>query len=269
MSRSWAGKTVLVTGGSSGLGQAIATAFAGRGAAVTIAARHAPQLEAATADIRAASGTSVTSVVADVTVDEDVRKMIHFIRQSHGRLDVLVNCAGRSARGALRDVTPDEFRALVELNVIGLARCTQVALPLLLEARGSVVNIGSLAAKAASRFMGAYAPTKHAVAAYSQQLRLELAEHGLHVLLVCPGPIAGSKPRDYSPAELAGLPESARQPGAGVKVAGIPAASLAEKIVHACERRKPELVVPGSARLVFALAQLSPRLGDYLIRKLT
>jgi short-subunit dehydrogenase len=139
----------------------------------------------------------------------------------------------------------------------------------LLASGGHMVNIGSLAAKSASRFMGPYAASKFAVAAYSQQLRLELGERGLHVLLVCPGPIASSEPRAHSAAELAALPESARRPGAGVKVRPIDPDLLAGRILRACERRDPELIVPGKARLLFALSQLSPRLGDWLVRRFT
>jgi short-subunit dehydrogenase len=117
--------------------------------------------------------------------------------------------------------------------------------------------------------MGAYAATKHAVSAYSQQLRLEMGDKGVHVLLVSPGPIARDQPREVSPETTASLPPSARKPGAGVKVNLLRPEGLAEQILRACERRKPELVVPGRARLVFAISALWPRLGDWVIRKMS
>jgi short-subunit dehydrogenase len=117
--------------------------------------------------------------------------------------------------------------------------------------------------------MGAYSATKHAVSAYSQQLRLELGDRGLHVLLVSPGPIARDEPRSYGDDKLASLPPSARKPGAGVKVTLLRPEKLAEQIVQACERRKPELVVPGKARIVFAISALWPTLGDWIIRKMS
>jgi short-subunit dehydrogenase len=132
-----------------------------------------------------------------------------------------------------------------------------------------VVNIGSLAAKSASRWVGAYPATKHAVAAYSQQLRLELGPEGLHVLLVCPGPIARSGDRLYPLEGLEDVPERARRPGAGVKVKAIPPEWLARAILKACEHRDPDLVVPGKARLLFAISQLWPRLGDWLVLRNT
>ena len=165
-----------------------------------------------------------------------------------GRLDVLVNNAGRSARGQAIDTTPEEFAELMDLNFIALVRCTRAAMPHLLASHGHLVNIGSLAGKTAARYMGAYSATKYAVSAYSQQLRLELGPQGLHVLLVSPGPIARDEPRSTPARKSASLPPSARKPGGGVKVGLLKSDRLAEQILRACERRKPELVVPGRAR---------------------
>jgi uncharacterized protein len=131
------------------------------------------------------------------------------------------------------------------------------------------VNIGSLAAKSASRWVGAYPATKHAVAAYSQQLRLELGPQGLHVLLVCPGPIAREGSRLYPLEGMEDVPERARHPGAGVRARAISPEALAKAILRACERRRPELVMPGYFRLLFALGHLSPRLGDWLVLRMT
>jgi short-subunit dehydrogenase len=162
---------------------------------------------------------------------------------------------------------------MLDLNLGGVVRMTRAAVPHLVRERGSVVNIGSLAGKSAARYMGAYPASKFALSAYSQQLRLELGPQGLHVLLVCPGPIARDEARDPDIGRIRGdgqeLPASARRPGAGVKVRLLRPEDLAEQIVRACERRRPELIVPGKARLLFTLASLSPRLGDWLIVRMT
>lgn len=259
----WQAKVVLVTGGSSGLGRVIADAFAAAGAKVVIAALEADAVRQA-ADEMAQAGCDVLGVHADITRQEDVDRLFCEALDRFGRLDALVNNAGRSMRGKLIDTTPEQFRDLIELNLIALVRCTRAAVPHLLEQRGHVVNIGSLAAKSSARWVGAYPATKHAVAAYSQQLRLELGPEGLHVLLVCPGPIARKDPRLYPLEGLEGLPDRARAPGAGVKVKGIPPQTLATAILKACQRRRPELVIPAKARLLFAISQLCPRLGDWL-----
>jgi len=180
---------------------------------------------------------------------------------------VLVNNAGRSMRGAVLDTTPDQFRELMELNLIALVRCTRAAMGHLLSVRGHVVNIGSLAAKSAARWVGAYPATKFAVAAYSQQLRLELGPQGLHVLLVCPGPVERKDARLYPLEGLENIPERARAPGAGVRVPAIAPQKLAAAILSACERRRPELVLPAKARWLFAVSQLWPALGDWIVRR--
>ena len=269
---SWQGKVVVVTGGSSGLGKAIAAAFAAHGAQVVIAARRADAL-AAVADELLAKGREVAAVAADITRPEDVERLFAKTIERFGRLDVLVNNAGRSMRRAIADTTPEDFSELLDLNVVALVRCTRAALPHLLASRGHVVNIGSLAGKSAARYIGAYPATKFAVTAYSQQLRLELSPQGLHVLLVCPGPIE----RDDAQAEATqergesgnALPASAYQPGAGVRTKALSPSRLAEEIVRACETRRRELIRPRSARLLFALMQLSPRLADWLVKRLT
>jgi NAD(P)-dependent dehydrogenase (short-subunit alcohol dehydrogenase family) len=262
----WQKKVVLVTGGSSGLGLSIAEGFVTAGARVAIAGLEADAVEQVTERMRAA-GHDVLGVQADITRQEDVDRLITQTVDYFGRLDVLVNNAGRSMRGKVLDTTPEQFRDLMELNLIALVRCTRAAVPHLLQQRGHVVNIGSLAAKSAARWVGAYPATKFAVAAYSQQLRLELGPQGLHVLLVCPGPIQRKDARLYPLAGLEYVPESARAPGAGVQVRAIPPEQLSRAILRACQRRQAELVIPGKARLLFALSQLWPSLGDWIVRR--
>lgn len=262
----WQNKTVLVTGGSTGLGKAIAEAFAQCGARVAITARRPEPLALAEEELRQAGG-EVLAIQADVTQQSDVDRMVRQTVERFGGLDVLVNNAGRSSRGGVLETPPEEFRELMELNLIATVRCTRAAAPYLLAAGGHVVNISSLGGKSAARFLGAYNASKFALTAYTQQLRLELSR--LHVLLVCPGPLARSEVRTYGAEQMANLPESARQPGGGVKTRLIEPEWLARRIVQACERRELELVVPAKARILFAIMQLFPGVGDYLIKKMT
>jgi short-subunit dehydrogenase len=264
----WTDKVVLVTGGSMGLGQNIATTYAAAGAKIVLAALPDDQLEKSAADLRAA-GSAALGIPADLTRQEQVDALFTQAVEQFGRLDVLVNCAGRSARGRVLDTTPGQFRELLELNFLAGVRCTRAAAPHLIASKGHLVNIGSLAAKSASRHLGAYPASKFPVAAYSQQLRYELNPQGVHVLLVCPGPIARADAGARYDDQAADLPERARNPGGGVKLKGIPPERLAAEILRHCERRKPELVMPARARLLFAISQLSPSLGDWIIGKMT
>ncbi|MGD0655452.1 MAG: SDR family NAD(P)-dependent oxidoreductase [Thermoguttaceae bacterium] len=264
----WHNKVALITGGSSGFGRVIAETFASAGAKVAIAGLETEPLTRAAREMQSA-GFDVLGVHADITRQDDVDRLFAQTLDRFGRLDVLVNNAGRSMRGKLLDTTPEQFRDLMELNLIALVRCTRAAVPHLLKQRGHVVNIGSLAAKSAARWVGAYPATKFAVAAYSQQLRLELGRSGLHVLLVCPGPIKRMNPRLYPFEGLEDLPEIARRPGAGVKASVLSPQKLAQAILVACRRRRPELIVPVSARLLFIIAQIWPTLADWIVLRLT
>jgi short-subunit dehydrogenase len=202
-----------------------------------------------------------------VTRAEDVERMFGEIQAVSPHIDAFVHAVGQSSRCAILDTTVEAFQAMMEVNFLSAVRCSRLAVPRLLETRGHLVLVGSLAAKAAGRFLGAYPATKFALAAYAQQLRLELSAHGLHVLLVCPGPIEREDAgRRYDDA-VADLPEQARQPGAGVKLRAINANQLAERVWRACERRRPELIVPTKARWLFAISQLFPAWGDWILLK--
>jgi len=264
----WRDKVALVTGGSSGLGRVMAEAFGHAGCKLAIVGLEAGNVERAAGEMNQA-GIETLGLPADITRQEDVDRLFDQTLSRFGRLDVLVNSAGRTDRGKVLDITPEQFRELMELNLVALVRCTRAAVPHLLKTRGHVVNIGSLAAKSTARWVGAYPASKHAVAAYSQQLRLELGPQGLHTLLVCPGPVRREDERLYPLEGIEDLPERARQPGAGVRIKGIPPEKIARAILRACEKRKPELVMPALARWVFAVQQVWPRLGDWLVLRST
>ena len=264
----WYNKVCVVTGASSGLGLAIAQALAARHARVVINARRQQQLSQA-ADLLRRTGDEILPIVGDVTQQQDVDQLREAVNERYGQLDLLCNNAGRSARSAALDTTPADFQELLDVNFLATVRMTRAFAGMLLESKGHAVNIGSLASKVAPRFMGGYPASKHALAAYSQQLRLELGRQGLHVLLVCPGPIQRSDASPRYKTESLDIPAEAQRPAAGAKLRGIAPAWLAKKILVACERRKLELVVPGKVRALLALSQISPRLGDWLLRRAT
>jgi len=154
----------------------------------------------------------------------------------------------------------------MENNFFTAVRCSIAAMPHLEKSSGSIVNIGSLAAKTAWRNIAPYVTSKHALSGFAHQLRLESPDN-VHCLFVCPGPIRRDDSRERYQEQAKGLDESAAAPGAGVKISGLDPDSLARKIVVAVEKRKSELVVPAKSRILFSILQLSPRLGDWLLRK--
>jgi short-subunit dehydrogenase len=261
----WAGKVALVAGGSDGLGRAIALELARQGARVAVAARNSGPIDAVAAELRAL-GAEAMGAQADATLQADVDRVVDETMERFGRLDLLVNAVGRSARGAALSATPEDIGAMLDVNLLAAVRMTRAASPHLLGSRGHLINIGSLAGKIAGRYMGGYSASKFALAGYTEQLRMELAGEGLKVLLVCPGPIARAEPRQYDTTDPS-LPASAQQPGAGVRMKGMAADDVARRILRAAERDRAELVLPARARVALVATAISPRLGQWLVRK--
>jgi NAD(P)-dependent dehydrogenase (short-subunit alcohol dehydrogenase family) len=264
----WTDKVALVTGGSAGLGLAVAQKFAERGARVVIAARDQARLQQA-ADLLLAHGQPCVGLAADVTRDADCQSLVGQTLERFGKLDALVHCAGRSARGKIADTSAAAFAELLEINFLSAVRMSQAALAPLTSTRGHLVLIGSLASHAAAKHLGPYPASKFPLAAYAQQLRLELGPAGLHTLLVCPGPIRRDDAGMRYDRQAADLPVAARQPGGGVRLKGIDPQWLATRILHGCERREAEIVVPARARLLFAIGALWPTLGDWIVNRMT
>lgn len=262
----WKDKVVVITGGSSGLGVALARQFATAGARVVCLARGQEQLQATVETLTESGGLDVQSVVADVTDDQSVSQAVASIINSHGRIDAWVNNVGKSLRIALSDATVANFEDLMQVNFYSAVRCTRAVLSHLERDGGSLINIGSLAAKTGWPFVSPYSASKHALAAYHHQLRLE-GPASVHYLLVCPGPIRRADSATRYADQATDLPDAAAKPGAGAKVKGIDADELAQRIRVACEKRKLELVMPWKARIAFALSQLSPWLGDKLLKR--
>ena len=190
------GTVALVTGASSGIGEAAARALAGEGAAVALVARRKDRLDQVAAAIRGRGGTALV-IEADVTDEHQATGAVDRTVSELGRLDTLVNNAGVMLLGPAVDAPLEEWRRMVELNVLGLLYCTHAALPHLLEAVGreprrvaDVVNISSVAGRFARTGNGVYALTKFGVGAFSEALRQEVTRRYLRVSLVEPGATA-------------------------------------------------------------------------------
>lgn len=260
----WTNKVVVISGGSAGLGKAMVADFVQQGARVAILARNVERL-AAVADSFGA-GNQVLPCRCDVTQEVDVQQSFATILERWGRLDLVANVAGVSARGMIAKTSAERLRGMMELNFFGGVHCALAAIPALVESSGSLVFVGSLAGKIAGPYLGGYPATKFAVAGYAQQARLELSP-GVHVLLVSPGPIRRDDPAPRH-AATTDIPMSAAGPGGGVRIQGIDPDWLANRIRRACERREPELVVPVRARWLAALCQLFPAWGDRIVRRM-
>ncbi len=174
---------VLVTGASAGIGHATVELLLKSGYKVYAGARRVEKMK----DLEAL-GARV--IALDVTDEASLVRAMELILKEEGRLDVLINNAGYGAHGAVEDVPLAEARRQFDVNVFGLARLTQLVLPhMRARAAGRIVNISSIAGKITTPTGGWYHASKHAVEAYSDALRLEVAQFGIKVILIEPGPI--------------------------------------------------------------------------------
>jgi NADP-dependent 3-hydroxy acid dehydrogenase YdfG len=187
------GTVALVTGASSGIGAATATALAAQGAAVALAARRRDRLDTLAAGIKDQGGTALV-LECDITDQRQAAAAVDRTVTELGRLDALINNAGVMLLGPAAGAPLDEWQQMVELNVLGLLYCAHAAVPHLLRAAGDeprqvadMVNISSVAGRAARNGNGVYALTKFGVGAFSESLRQELARQYVRVSLVEPG----------------------------------------------------------------------------------
>jgi NAD(P)-dependent dehydrogenase (short-subunit alcohol dehydrogenase family) len=182
-------KSILITGSSSGIGRATAERFAARGWRVFASMRN-PEAGGALRARAAEAGWRLTTPALDVTSDDSVAGATgEILRETSGRLDVLVNNAGYYAFGALEETSPDELRAQLETNVVGVLRVTRAVLPGMRERRaGTVVTIGSVSGRVAVPIGGPYHASKWALEGMIEALRLEMIPFGVRVALIEPGP---------------------------------------------------------------------------------
>jgi NADP-dependent 3-hydroxy acid dehydrogenase YdfG len=191
--RSLEGTVALVTGASSGIGEATAVALAERGAAVAIVARRKERLEDLAERI---DGDSLV-IEADVTDREQAQGAVERAASELGRLDIVVNNAGVMLLGPVQDAPLEEWERMLDVNVSGLLYCAHAALPHLLRAAedgprqvADMVNVSSVAGRVARNGSGVYNLTKHGVGAFSESLRQELAGRHVRVAVVEPGAVA-------------------------------------------------------------------------------
>lgn len=205
VSSALAGKVALVTGASSGIGEATAVALAAAGAKVAIAARRADRLEALAARIEKAGGTALR-IEADVTSNDDVTAMVDKVVTEWGRLDILVNNAGVMLLSPAADAELDDWRRMIELNLLALMGVTKAALPHLRAAKGHIVNVSSVAGRVANPGASGYAATKFGVVGFSESLRREVYADKVRVTVIEPG-LVRTELGDHvtNPAAKAGL----------------------------------------------------------------
>jgi NAD(P)-dependent dehydrogenase (short-subunit alcohol dehydrogenase family) len=183
------GQVALITGGSRGLGREMAEALAEQGADLAICSRSADQVEAAAAEIRAATGREVLAFRADVSIREDADAFIRAAVERFGRVDILINNAGAGMRKPILELEDADWRRIVGVCLDGPFYCARAVAPYMIRAGyGRIINISSSLGKIALPERGPYCAAKGGLLQLTRVMALEWATHGVTVNAICPGP---------------------------------------------------------------------------------
>ncbi len=257
MKRSLSDKTVVITGASSGIGEACAKVFAQRGARVVLAARNTEALKRICAGLP--DGRHLL-VQADVSKEEDCRRLIQSAVAKFGTVDILVNNAGISMRALFRDADPAVLRQLMDTNFWGTVYCTRFALPHLLKSHGSVVGVSSIAGYRGLPGRTGYSASKFAMQGFLEALRTEHLDDDLQVLVVCPGFTATNIRNTALNARGAVQGESPRD-----EQKMMSADQVAEHLVRGIERNARTVILSFQGKLTVFLNKWWPSLMDRLV----
>ena len=256
------GSVVLVTGGSAGIGEALALRLADRGCRLALAARGADALDRVAAACQA-RGADALAFPTDVADEAQCRAFVEAASEAYGRIDVLVNNAGISmwARfDELDDLEPLE--RIMQVNYFGAVYCTHAALPHLKASRGRIVNVASLTGKTGVPTRTGYAASKHAMAGFFDSLRIELMDTGVSVTTAFPGFVATGVRRHAYGADGTPLGESPVQEDEVMA-----ADTCARIILAAADARRREVVMTARGKVGQWVKLVAPGLVDRLARK--
>jgi short-subunit dehydrogenase len=257
------GKTVLITGASSGIGEELARQLGQSGAHLTLAARRADRLAGLAERLVAAGAARPLVVPCDVTRDGDVERAVAESVCQWGRLDVAVANAGFGVAGALRSLSLGDYRRQFETNVFGVLRTAYAALPEIEKTRGNLVIVGSVAGWTATPNTSAYAMSKFALRALADAITPELRLDGVTVTLISPGFVDSNIRRVDNQGALH---ERANDPIPAWLV--VPTGKAVRQMLHAVARGKREVIITGHGKVLVALERYTPWLARAIKRRL-
>jgi NAD(P)-dependent dehydrogenase (short-subunit alcohol dehydrogenase family) len=182
-------RVAIVTGGSKGLGEAMAEGLASAGAKVALSSRHQSEVDEVARRIADEYGTETLAVQADVTKNSEVKTLVEQTIEKFGKIDILINNAGINIRGPIDELTYDEFQQVQKINVDGVWLCSKAVIPHMKQQKsGKIINMASTLGLVGLANRTPYATSKGAIVQMTRALGLELAPWGINVNAICPGP---------------------------------------------------------------------------------
>ena len=250
------GKVVVITGASSGIGEAMAKEYAKMGAKVVLGARQADKLEALCNEIEAADGKAAW-VACDVTKQEDCKALIDKAVEAFGGIDVMICNAGISMRALFDDLDLSVLHRLMDVNFWGTVYCTKYALPYLQQSKGSLVGISSVAGIHGLPGRTGYSASKFAMTGFLETIRIENLKKGLHVMVACPGFTASN-------VRFSALTADGSQQGATPRKEEkmMSPEQVAHIVARGIARRKRLCLMEGEGRGTHFLKKFAPALVD-------
>ncbi len=203
MSTSIQGKVVVITGASSGLGEATARLLSAQGATVVLGARRVERLQSLAAELTGRGGKAL-AVTTDVTHCDQVKKLVDAAVQTFGRIDVMINNAGLMPQAPLERLKIDEWNRMVDVNIKGVLYGIAAVLPHMKQQKaGHIINVSSVAGHKVGPGFAVYAATKHAVRALSEGLRQEVKPYNIRTTVISPGAVATELPNSVTEPDIA------------------------------------------------------------------
>jgi short-subunit dehydrogenase len=252
-------KVVIITGGSSGIGRALAEVFGSKGSRILITGRNEQELNV-TVDSLRKKGITIHGFRADVSREEDNKAMAAEAIKKYERIDVLINNAGISMRSLFQDVDLEVIRKVMDINFYGSVYATKYCLPEILKHKGSIIGISSIAGFRGLPGRTGYSASKFALNGFLEALRTELLKTGVHVLTACPGFTASNIRRRALAKDGSAQGESPRN-----EASMMTAEECADHIYRATIERKRTLVLTSQGKLTVFLNKWLPGFADKMV----
>lgn len=255
------GKRVWITGGSSGLGEALAYAFADEGANLILSSRKIAELERVKANCN--SKVDVHVEVLDMMKHEQIPETAERLLAKFGTIDVLVNNAGISQRGLVKDTLLDVDKRIMDINYFGVVALTKALLPCMIDQKsGHIIAMSSLVGKFGSPLRSTYAASKHALHGFFDSLRAEVVNDNIKVTLICPGYIHTNISKNAVTAD-----GSAQNTMDAKTAAGLSPEAFAQKALNAIKREKEEVVIGKTEAYGVLVKRLFPSLFSKILTR--